>query len=87
MLRFKFDILKEKLVETINVAVGQSYGSLESVCSITTDDLNGLRSVNETINAFNEYLEEHSKMMDNMASQLDEIQRRLIRLEDKNKES
>lgn len=83
MLKWKFDDVKENLMKTVDLLVKQQYTSLEDVAKISSDDLEGMKSVNETIKSFNEYLEEQSKMMDKMAEQLDDIQKRLIKLEEK----
>ena len=87
MLRWKFDGVKEKVKEVVDLLIKQQYTSLKDVTNITKEDLEGMKAADAAIETLNDYLEEHSKMMDKMAEQLDDIQKRLIKLEEKEKEA
>jgi methyl-accepting chemotaxis protein len=74
MLRSNFNDMHEKVKGTLDLLISQQYDSLERVAEMSHDDLDGIKSLNESYQAFSEYVEQHTAMMDEMASKLDEIQ-------------
>ena len=74
MLRHYFNEMHEKVKGTIGLLIKQQYDSLDKVAGISHNDLDGIKSLNESYQAFAEYVEEHTKLMDEMASKLDKIQ-------------
>lgn len=76
-LSHKASCLFDKLKETINLAVRQGYGSLDSIARIDSDDLEGLRSVNELIEESQEYFVREAGTLDEMSDKLYHLQRQM----------
>lgn len=72
--------LRESLMNTLNLVIKQQYNTLEDIASIREDDLQGMKAVNDTIEKFNEYLDEHANAVDEMAQKLDDIQKQMINM-------
>lgn len=76
-LKYKAEIMFDKISETIDLAVKQGFSSLNSIAHMDNDTIEGLRSVNETIKETQEYFIEQAKAMDDMGDQLDRLQRQM----------
>lgn len=74
MLKSYFNDMHEKVKGTLDLLISQQYDSLDRVAGMSHDDLDGIKSLNESYQAFSEYVEKHTAMMDEMASKLDKIQ-------------
>ena len=82
-LKYKAECMFSKISETINLAVKQGYGSLDSIVNIDNDTLEGLRSVNEMINKAQEYFVKQAEELDSMGDQLDRLQRQMTEMNSK----
>lgn len=79
MLKFEAENMFDKMRETINLFVKQSM-NLDSIVNINSDTVEGLRSVNELINATQDYYVEQAKALEGMGDQLDRLQRQMAEM-------
>lgn len=67
----------EKVRNGLDLLVKQQYSSWDKFVTISHDDLDGFKALDEAYSALSEYVEHHTQMMDEMANKLDSIQAEL----------
>lgn len=66
--------MHEKAKNVMDTLVKQQFNSWDRMASMSHDDLDGLKAVDEAYTALSEYVEHYTEMMDEMAQKLDSIQ-------------
>ena len=83
LLKFKAEAVFNRINDTVNLLVKQGYGSLEQIAHMDSDDLEGLKSVNELLNESQEYFVKQAEELDNMSDKLDNLQRQMKEMNSK----
>lgn len=83
LLKFKAEAVFNRVNDTVNLLVKQGYGSLEQIANMDSDDLEGLKSVNELLNESQEYFVKQAEELDNMSDKLEDLQKQMKEMNSK----
>lgn len=79
-LRNYFNNMRDSIKKGMDLLVDQHCDSFGSLANMSHDELEGYKAINEISISLADYVEEHSKMMEEMSRKLDDIQRELKEL-------
>ena len=82
-LKFRAMDLRDKLKETVDLAISQEYDSLESVAGMSDETFEGIKAINSTLDSFNEYIEKDAELKDYLAETLQNLKDEMKEMQEK----
>jgi hypothetical protein len=82
-LIWKAKEITAKTKEAMDLFVKQKFNDWDDLVNLDQDELDGYKKLNELFTVYTDYAEEHAKSVDAISTKLDEIQKQLLELKEK----